>query len=333
MLACAVYRTKLGCLRYTPRWAYCFTEESRKMVQTGAHASNPEAKLLWEKIQETYEKAVASGAAKGIPTTEAIEAEGSLGVEMVVRIAEVLENKPSKPEQTESGEAVNPFLPYDEELWVQHLSDSHTLLLNKFNLVDHHTIVVTREFQSQDEPLAMADLAATKAVIDAMPYGGLAYFNHGPDSGKSQPHKHVQVVPLPLSRAVDAPVPLQDVLDETLQGEPLGMACEMLKLPYRAYACRIEPGFGAEELEVAYLELMSAAGVQHDPGQALKPSYGWLMTRHWMMLVPRSRAAYQGINANAISYAGTLFLKRPEMQYTVHNEGPLQILAKMAYPW
>lgn len=74
-----------------------------------------------------------------------------------------------------------------------------------------------------------------------MPYGGLAYFNHGPDSGKSQPHKHVQVVPLPLSREVDAPVPMQDVLDETLQGEPLGTPCEMLKLPYRAYACRIDP--------------------------------------------------------------------------------------------
>lgn len=74
-----------------------------------------------------------------------------------------------------------------------------------------------------------------------MPYGGLAYFNHGPDSGKSQAHKHVQVVPLPLSREVDSPVPLQDVLDETLQGEPLGTACEMLKLPYRAYACRVDP--------------------------------------------------------------------------------------------
>lgn len=73
--------------------------------------------------------------------------------------------------------------------------------------------------------------------------------------------------------------------------------------------------------------------MQHDPGQALKPSYGWLMTRYWMMLVPRSRAEYQGIGANAISYAGTLFLKRPEMQYVVHNEGPLQVLAKMAYPW
>jgi len=65
---------------------------------------------------------------------------------------------------------VNPFLPYDEELWVQHLSDTHTLLLNKFNLVEHHTIVVTRTFQSQDEPLTEADLAATKTVVDVRPF-------------------------------------------------------------------------------------------------------------------------------------------------------------------
>jgi ATP adenylyltransferase len=30
---------------------------------------------------------------------------------------------------------VNPFLPYEEALWVAHLSPTHTLLLNKFNVV------------------------------------------------------------------------------------------------------------------------------------------------------------------------------------------------------
>lgn len=78
---------------------------------------------------------------------------------------------------------------------------------------------------------------------------------------------------------------------------------------------------------------MRLAGVQHDPGQDLIPSYGWLMTRSWMMIVPRSRAEYQGIGANAISYAGTVFIKRPELQHILRNEGPLQVLAKMGYPW
>jgi ATP adenylyltransferase len=58
----------------------------------------------------------------------------------------------------------NPFLPYEEELWVQHLSDSHTLLLNKFNVVPHHVLVVTRQFESQQDPLNARDLAATQHV-------------------------------------------------------------------------------------------------------------------------------------------------------------------------
>lgn len=60
---------------------------------------------------------------------------------------------------------MNPFLPYDEDLWVQHLSDSHTLLLNKFNLVDHHVLVVTRAFESQDDALTAADLVASHSIV------------------------------------------------------------------------------------------------------------------------------------------------------------------------
>lgn len=63
------------------------------------------------------------------------------------------------------GEFHNPFLPYEENLWVQHLSDTHTLLLNKFNLVDHHLLVVTRKFEHQEEPLNIQDIDATMKVV------------------------------------------------------------------------------------------------------------------------------------------------------------------------
>lgn len=48
-----------------------------------------------------------------------------------------------RPEQSKDGGGdgkpkawVNPFLPYEEALWVAHLSPTHTLLLNKFNVVE-----------------------------------------------------------------------------------------------------------------------------------------------------------------------------------------------------
>ena len=107
-------------------------------------------------------------------------------------------------------------------------------LLNKFNVVAHHTLVVTREFERQTDPLNAADFeaalqllqvgsAATSppawqrmvmlqqkhqclgwpessatgchmAVLQAMPHGGIAYYNCGPQSGASQAHKHLQVL-------------------------------------------------------------------------------------------------------------------------------------------
>lgn len=50
-------------------------------------------------------------------------------------------------------------------MWVQHLSPTHTLLLNKFNVVPHHLLVVTRAFESQLDPLNAADMEATWALM------------------------------------------------------------------------------------------------------------------------------------------------------------------------
>ena len=63
----------------------------------------------------------------------------------------------------------NPLLPYDENLWVAHLSKTHTLLLNKFNLVAHHTLVVTREFEAQEAPLSPQDMASTLIAMRVRP--------------------------------------------------------------------------------------------------------------------------------------------------------------------
>lgn len=67
-------------------------------------------------------------------------------------------------------EWVNPFLPYDEQLWVQHLSDTHTLLLNKFNVMAHHLICVTTDFQPQTDPLNAADLGATWEAMQVIAF-------------------------------------------------------------------------------------------------------------------------------------------------------------------
>ena len=55
-------------------------------------------------------------------------------------------------EQGKPKEWRNPFLPYEEDLYVRHLEPNHVLLLNKFNVVENHLLVVTREFESRQTP-------------------------------------------------------------------------------------------------------------------------------------------------------------------------------------
>ncbi len=45
------------------------------------------------------------------------------------------------------------------------MGQDHVLVLNKFNVVAHHVLVITKRFRSQAEPLYGADLAATLVLL------------------------------------------------------------------------------------------------------------------------------------------------------------------------
>jgi Ap4A phosphorylase N-terminal domain/ATP adenylyltransferase C-terminal domain len=69
--------------------------------------------------------------------------------------------------------------------------------------------------------IAIAPLRPSAAYngrcVQAYPNGGLAYFNRGPVSGASQPHKHLQVVPLPLSDAAAESIPMAPIVEAALR--------------------------------------------------------------------------------------------------------------------
>ena len=78
-------------------------------------------------------------------------------------------------------------------------------------------------------------------LVQAFPEGGLAYFNHGPASGMSLPHKHLQIVPLPLgSQDSGSGLPTGHILEAAVGEAPAGEVVEVRQLPFRSYACRID---------------------------------------------------------------------------------------------
>ncbi|HZG38485.1 MAG TPA: phosphorylase, partial [Nodosilinea sp.] len=177
-------------------------------------AYSPEAGLtpgdLWSKIQQQSYHALGCGALQPIDTRYEFVEQG--GMRFLVRILANLTRKEkadlAQQAQSRAGKSVNPFLPYDSDLFVANLSATHLCLLNKYNVVDHHILIVTRAFEDQDTWLTLADfeaLAICMAEID-----GLAFFNGGRLAGASQRHKHMQLVPPPLCPD-RSPLPLATV--------------------------------------------------------------------------------------------------------------------------
>ena len=105
----------------------------------------------------------------------------------------VLENL-GKKNSSSSKKSTNPFLPpFEEGLYVCDLGDDHRLLFNKFAVVKMHMLVVTKDFQSQNDLLNKKDLQAACKVTKAI--GGFAFFNGGVESGSSHPHNHLLGIP------------------------------------------------------------------------------------------------------------------------------------------
>jgi ATP adenylyltransferase len=81
---------------------------------------------------------------------------------------------------------------------------SHVLVLNKFPIISNHFILATKEFKLQTDELEADDLFVTYACLKAWEEGNeaanskslFAFFNSGTHSGASQPHRHIQFLPV-----------------------------------------------------------------------------------------------------------------------------------------
>jgi len=281
---------------------------------------------LWPKIQTQTQYALASGALQPIETRYQFLEQA--GMRFLVRILANLVRKEQVKRQQPPD--FNPFLPYEDDLFVANLSETHVCLLNKFNVVAHHILIITRAFEAQDSWLTLADfqaLAVAMAEID-----GLGFYNSGPQAGASQHHKHLQLVPLPL--APDTPtVPLDALIAKAMPGPTPGTVPD-LPFQHRIVSLSLDwsqPPQVAAGLLATYGTLLSALGMSLQPPQPSTP-YNLLLTRQWMMVVMRSQESYRSIPVNALGFAGSLLVKTPEQFARLKAVGPMTLLRHVAYP-
>ncbi len=291
---------------------------------------------LWSKIQQQTGHALACGALQPIETHYEFVEQG--GMRFLVRLLANLARKEkanqNQAQHQKAGQEFNPFLPYDEDLFVANLSGTHLCLLNKYNVVDHHILIITRAFEDQDTWLTLADLEALAFCMAEM--DGLAFYNGGRLAGASQRHKHLQLIPPPLC-------PDGSSLPLALAIQRLNLKDE-LNQPGADIAAYQHPDFAfhhaivwlghhqtlaAQALLAAYHTVLTRLGANlaAAPGSF---AYNLLVTRQWMMGVCRRQEHYQRIPVNSLGFAGSLLVKNQEQLSLLKTLGPMTVLGQVA---
>jgi ATP adenylyltransferase len=268
------------------------------------------------RLAEVAAAARRSGALQAIPTRcEYVEDQG---VEFLVRIVSRQAGK--RLVARTPATACNPFLPWEPALYVADVTLSHVCLLNKFPIVDEHLLIVTREFQEQTSRLTDADLEAVWRCL--CEFDSLGFYNSGRKAGASQPHRHLQLVPL-APHAERPPFPLL----ARLPARPPGRPERLEVLPFEHRIVRLPPdplgGNGVSRLADAYASLVDSLGLSSSDG--LGP-YNLLLTRSWMFMVPRTAECFHEISLNALAFAGALLAKNSGERALLRKFGPIAAL-------
>ncbi len=265
---------------------------------------------LWPALRARADRALRRGALQPI-ATERAEVEEA-GIRFVVRVLAHLERK-IRAGFAQARTGTNPFLPYDEDLFVADISQTHLCLLNKFNVLDHHLLLVTRAFEEQESLLTAGDfeaLATCMAEFDA-----LGFYNSDAVAGASQRHKHLQLVPVPLGAGPER-LPVDGALADG-------------RLPFVHAAQRVVP-FDGPALHETYRRLLRALRLE-GAGTA-SSSYNLLVTREWMVLIPRERHEVEGVPVNALGFGGALLVRDRQQLAELRRRGPFDLLRRAGRP-
>jgi ATP adenylyltransferase len=271
--------------------------------------------VLWGALRRRTALALESGALSPLATR--VEVVEDAGVRFSVRILENIRRK------SEAGKTpgANPFLPYDEAMFVADVSRTHVALLNRFNVFEHHVLIVTRRFEDQLAPLTLVDFEALWSCM--LEIDGLGFYNAGSTAGASQPHKHMQLVPLPLGPEGHA-VPVEPLLAEA--GSEPG---PVPGLPFSHSVARIDSLDGMPVPEAA-ASLVGLYGRMVDCLDVADRPYNLMLTRRWMAIVPREIEHFESISVNALGFAGSILVRDPHELQLVKKVGPMTVLRRVA---
>ena len=256
--------------------------------------------MFWTEAQQVAQQALKTKALLPIGTEPQII--NQHGIDFFIHLKSV-NNAQAKFAPKPSG--FNPFLPYEQSMYVADAGHEHVCLLNKFPVLSPHLLICSKQFVQQTQPLTVSDFAAW--ILGFESDNDLGFYNGGTIAGASQPHRHMQLIKtqLPTEPAiVKAQLPFVHQLYRYQSLDP-----QQLWHDYN---------HGMDKLHCA------------DTSQC-KP-YNLLLTKRWMLIIPRSRNNVEGIFANGINYSGHFLIAKPEQIIWLKQYGFMAFLAQCSQP-
>lgn len=236
-------------------------------------------------------------------------------------------------------------------------------MLNKYPVIFNHFILATKENKPQTDVLEEDDLYLAYASLQAWKQDAIgqkghslfAFFNSGEHSGASQPHRHLQFLPIEDMKAEEDDG--WHVLCETMIS-PAHNSLPLLHNPsltFVHFATSLQPGLGAADLHQRYLLLMRAALASISEERNLESlnavsisrdrrtifSYNLAMTTEVMAILPRRAeasaipgVANSSIAINGTILAGTMMVKAEEEWHSLREQPQhvQKILNDITYP-
>lgn len=306
-------------------------------------------------VKAAFEKARAAGDLTYYPTQVAILKPGRSGIAFQLRFSPALASKPKPKLPPPGAEKKKPFNPFENPLpsmTVAQLPPNHVLVLNKFAIVPEHFILATRTVKPQTHVLEVDDIAAAYACIQAYHEDEddagqelFAFFNSGPHSGASQPHRHIQLLPVAQMRAG-----LQDAdggSDWSVMADALSSSRSDAEVPFAVLTDRIVSGATAEQLHAAYVRLYKDAVrlLHSDENESVagegeaRISYNLAMTRTTLALCPRvaegaTIQSKSGEEVGPVALNGTVLggtaLVKNEAEWDALREDPEKLLGVLS---
>lgn len=224
-------------------------------------------------------------------------------------------------------------------------SPTHNLVLNKYPVIFNHFISATKENKPQTDLLEEDDLYLAYACLQSWKENGqplFAFFNSGEHSGASQPHRHLQFLPVQDMRGNEESD--WGLLCNTMNSpihEKLSLLCNP-GLPFVHFATKLQASMTGSEIRAKYLLLMRAALASISTASGLNAldtviicengrttfSYNLAMTTDLIAILPRKNEASDipGLSGSSVAINGTILagtmMVKAEDEWTAFRNQP-----------